>query len=631
MPRYLFLEYNTTPELRSSTNPNPLTTQPLIGRQFTPPRDYAANAINVNLQAGDTIEVYIRFRNKRANVFDGAGAPWGANNGYFIDSVDGTWTTGYDGEIVLNIDAASSSFFKNNVKNVQLNDGNSLLMQDAIPKDIKKRDFFKGLVNAFHLYVEPNKNNPKELIIEPRDDYYTGEVVDWQEKWNKAQEVTIEPMGALEAREYDYTYKADKDFYNTDYTEYWDRIYANREFEIDNDFETNTKTVEIPFSPTPSVGFADSNRIIPFIIKKDNQGQVAPIESNIRLLFYTGLKDCNVPWNHTSLGTDDFQTQYPYVGMWDDPYSPTEDLGFGLTRRIYWDNTWGTITETDSNLVNKYHKKSILEITDPNSKIVKAWFALTPFDVNQLDFRKFYRWDNSNFILNKVLNYKEDQITQCEFLKLNFTDDFTPDTKPVVGGKGESFGDEVSPIFYAEKQIDDNSYDAKQGNIIGDDNYVARTAENFKIVGDDNSIGDFTKNVTILNGSGNKISSGITDVTLINTNDVNVTEGGSTYIDGIALSGPDVIEHVSANFKTVQKTTNYVVDSSGGNIAATIDSDRHSDGKILEFKKTSGKNKLTLNPGKGYTIDGLETIRVKTKYSNFTLKLDKENLNWIIL
>jgi hypothetical protein len=40
---------------------------------------------------------------------------------------------------------------------------NTILFQSAIPKKIKKRDFFKALIEMFNLYIEPDKDNPNKL------------------------------------------------------------------------------------------------------------------------------------------------------------------------------------------------------------------------------------------------------------------------------------------------------------------------------------------------------------------------------------------------------------------------------------------------------------------------------------
>jgi len=152
-------------------------------------------------------------------------------------------------------------------------------------------------------------------------------------------------------------------------------------------------------------------------------------------------------WNHTSLGTNDYQATYPYVGMWDDPYNPTETLDFGIPRKIYWDNTFQAVNATDNNLFNKYYKQYVEEITDKNSRIVTAWFALTTNDVRTADFKKLFWWDNAYFRLNKIMDYKQNQLTQCEFLKLNFADPFVLNIVELINGKNETIGDETLPVF----------------------------------------------------------------------------------------------------------------------------------------------------------------------------------------
>ena len=127
-------------------------------------------------------------------------------------------------------------------------------MNAAIPKDIKQKDFFMSIVKMFNLYIEPDKNNEKNLFIEPRDDFYDNITQDWSQKLDISQQLQYLPMGALDSKEYLFTYKQDKDYYNELYESTWNEIYGEREEEIDNDFINKKYKTNIIFSPTPSVG-----------------------------------------------------------------------------------------------------------------------------------------------------------------------------------------------------------------------------------------------------------------------------------------------------------------------------------------------------------------------------------------
>ena len=69
---------------------------------------------------------------------------------------------------------------------------------------------------------------------------------------------------------------------------------------------------------------------------------------------------------------------------------PTIDINFGLPREIYYDNTYGSITVTNNNLYNTYHRKELEQLTDKDSKIFKGYFLLNPTDIANLSFRPSY-------------------------------------------------------------------------------------------------------------------------------------------------------------------------------------------------------------------------------------------------
>ena len=72
-----------------------------------------------------------------------------------------------------------NSVFFNRVANNNIVEGNTLLLNNTIPRKIKLKDFFIWVIKMFNLYIEPDKDDSKKLNIEPRDDWYAdGKTVD---------------------------------------------------------------------------------------------------------------------------------------------------------------------------------------------------------------------------------------------------------------------------------------------------------------------------------------------------------------------------------------------------------------------------------------------------------------------
>jgi hypothetical protein len=334
-------------------------------------------------------------------------------------------------------------------------EGDTMQVNSAIPKDVLMKDFFKSIITLFNLYVDIDPNNEKNLIIEPLIDFYSGNtVVDWTSKLDLSKEISIRPVSQIEGKNYIFSYKEDKDYYNADYKSRWETIYGQKNIEIDNDFVKGQKKFEVIFAPTPSVGNSSNSMAVPRIVKRNEDGTVSPITSVVRILYYGGVIDAGGTWKYISnINTSEtpfpsalspeyyytLETEYPYAGHLDDPYNPTLDLNWDVPNEIYW-GTAGNIglAYTNNNLFNKYYKQFIEEITDKDSKIVTAYFKLSAVDIFKLSFKNFIHVRGMNYRLNKVLDYDPttrdlDKTTKVELSKIKQGIPFTPSTVGVDG------------------------------------------------------------------------------------------------------------------------------------------------------------------------------------------------------
>lgn len=594
---------------------------PATARQFNPPNKYILNASNIQMNTGDKVYVVTTL-----GLYPLAVVPFGfINSGHFADAT--TPGTYYTGDVNLKMINAT---FKNEVVNAVYNEGNTIDMFSAIPKKIKQKDFFMSIVKMFNLYVESDTTNDRNLFIEPRDDFYNNNINDWTHKLDVSQQLEFLPMGALDSQRYLYTYKPDKDYYNELYTNTWGDIYGQRIKRINNDFIKNEYKTDVIFSPTPSVGQSYNDKVLPTIKKVDNNGQEVRTQSNIRILYYGGLKDTIYTWTHQSdLVADQVELQYPYAGHYDDPFNPTIDINFGLTKEIYWDNTFNPITWTNNNLYNIYHSKFIEEITDKNSKIVRGWFYLKAGDIRKLSFREQYYFDGAYFRLYKVENYNpSNPVTKCEFLKIKDAETFTASPKIANGGVDDLTPTEQTPKFgnSESRMSDNNSIGNQRVFVSGINNYVSRSAQNVEIQGDNNRVQSDTRNVTI-SGSGNTINTGLENIVLINTNNVEVLASNLTYLNGI-IQGEGSIVTITSGLEISEQVTTYLGDTSSGTINVLLPQNP-TIGKVWNFKKLSENNIFRITCRFGELIDGLTTwdfTRINTTYS---IQYDGTNYNII--
>jgi hypothetical protein len=444
----------TVNEYRMAIKPiNPFTTSYTTAINPTPPSaEYDPGSFNpasvvivsrnsIQLAAGDTIQLRVSY------VLLEDGVVINPNDLFEDAATPGTF---YTGEVELNIRASDLRLIP---VPGNLYEGNAINMNNVIPEKIKQREFLKSIINMHNLYIQPQRENPKVLDIEPRDDFYTTEVVDWSGKLDTLNDILIEPLGALKFRDFEFSYKADKDYYNALYEDTYDEVYGYRRVILDNEFLKGTKKVELSFSPTPLIGDFDNDRIYPEIFKTDSNNNKVQTAHNTRILYYGGLLSTNNSWVHQSnLVANVTRIDYAYSGHLDNPYLPSLDINFGLTREVYYTGNYGTTYITIAGLVNRYYFNYINEISNENSKIVTAYFNLNAVDINELSFKKQYYFNGSYYRLQQVIDYNpvDKQLTKCVFIKLADIVDFADVSSVLNGGIGDVTGGvdtETKPTF----------------------------------------------------------------------------------------------------------------------------------------------------------------------------------------
>ena len=371
---------------------------------------------------------------------------------------------------------AGSSFYNTPVATPLLL-GDTMFMNSAIPKDILIKDFFTSIIKMFNLYVQPDPNNEANLLIEPLETFYNGnKTIDWTEKVDYSKEILIKPTSVIEGKDYIYRYKPDNDYYNEDYRIRNESEYGERNISIANDFVNGQKVTELIFSPTPSYGVLTNSMVIPRIIKIDQAtGAVSPYDSNIRILYYGGIRAAFGSWARSYNGVNTNETTYAYAGHLDNPFAPTLDLLFDAPKQLYWGGPSNIGSNyTTNNLYNKYYSVFINEITDRNSKIVSLYARLRPLDIFELNFKNFIYISGTVYKLNKVIDYNPaiEGVCKIELVKIKGGYIFTPSTTSntntsqnpikfdiVEGGKNEI----RNPAAYSIVKLIDGSVDAVIG------------------------------------------------------------------------------------------------------------------------------------------------------------------------
>jgi len=302
----------------------------------------------------------------------------------------------------------------------RVNLGDTVIINDTIPRGIFQRDFFLSIVKMFNLYVYENKFNKKELIISPFVDFYpevSANAADWSLKIDRAKPLSIKPMSELNARYYNYKFKSDNDYFAENYRKKYTEGYGDYIFDTEFNFSKNTDNLELIFSSSILYKAVGTDKVYPAIYKKSNSNNSEDaMDSVIRILQakkVTGVSGWQIMNGASNLGAF---YEYGYAGHLDDPNTPTNDINFGVPKEIQFT----TSGYPSTNVFNAFHSPYMAEITSKDSKLLTCSALLSSLDIFNLDFSKYIWIDGVLFRLNKVdsFNPMEYNTTKISLLKV---------------------------------------------------------------------------------------------------------------------------------------------------------------------------------------------------------------------
>ena len=296
--------------------------------------------------------------------------------------------------------------------------GDTMLVNNTIPKGIFQKDFFISVLKMFNLLVTEDKNKSNHLIIEPYINFWSGDILDWSDKMDRSKAIKIKPMSEINARYYNFKFKQDNDFYNEDYRKKFNEGYGDRIYDNGLEFAKDTESVEVIFASSVLFGTSTTDKVFPAIYKKSNENTKEDAMDHIvrimQIKKITGVASWNILNLATNLGSN---TAYLYGGHLDNPITPTNDINFGAPQQLYFDLTSGNLSD---NLFNTYYDTYLAEITDKDSRLLTAFFNLTDLDIYNLDFSKFIYIDGGLYRINKVSDYspENNELTKVDLLRV---------------------------------------------------------------------------------------------------------------------------------------------------------------------------------------------------------------------
>jgi len=549
--------------------------------------DQTISVAGLRLNDNDTVTIKLRYIGNLTTASTGATYTQNSGSRLFNGIVESTY--GYGDEMDL------TGFFSD---------------------ETKQSDFMKWVFIMFNLYIEPEADNPKKLLIKPREEFYNNTVRDWTMKRDLLQPLEIIPMGELDAGRYLFTYAEGDDEGNKEYAANYARTYGDRQLSVVNDFIKDEKKIEIGFAPSILNSFPSDDKVLTYI-DNGNSEEKRFHTGKMRLLQFSGVTCSTYTIFNGKPGstTSTTKTKYPFTAHIDNPTAPTTDINFGMPRFIGLKP--GT-PMTNNNLYNQYWSKYIQEVTDKDSKIVKGAFHLTPADMENLSFQDLYFFDGNYFRLNKIEDYDpvNPSVNICEFLFLKTGQTFTATTGSTGGGGTQGGGNE-------------QEYDPRGGGTSG------KVIQQRGIsIGDFNKVGDGIGVGSAINNFGKRNAAFATSgVTFICDDSIVIGQAPESGIVGcneVWIQGQIITNNNFGSNRFVFPTADYtaelnkdiIIYSGAGNATITLPPVADSTSKAFWVVKKGAGGTLRIEPYADELVDGTDHYNINNQYGTAYLVCD---------
>lgn len=366
-------------------------------------------------------------------------------------------------------------------------------MNDFVPAKIKQGDFLKSLFTMFNLFVIPNEDNPKDIIIQTRDSFYdSGGVKDFSKKLCKNLPQTITFLPELTAKKITLTYAVDTDTLNVGYKKNVNETYGQTQYVFDNQYIKNEEIKGVLFGASPFVTSPFGATVMAI---NGSEPKTLP-----RIVFDGGVFTCGYYQINNTQSTFVSVNQYPFVGHFSAPFNADKDLNFG-TCDYYFENNYGVIP--NNNLGNTYWRRTMAQIN--SGSLYSVFLNVNSFDVANLKLNDKIYLDRSYYIINKVIDYDANSNGPTKFELLSFEQEIKLPifkiTKPNRPSKHDA-GVSVPIKDLIKMRYNSLTADSSTGGVLllGKGNQVLGTVKNAIVIGDNriiNKDGIYTSNLFI--------------------------------------------------------------------------------------------------------------------------------------
>lgn len=311
-----------------------------------------------------------------------------------------------DTSYILRVTNANFTVDSQSPVQVPVNYGETISMNEAIPRNIKQVDFLSSLLHLFNMYVVEDRDRKNHLTITPYRYFYSYTskgADDWTYKIDQHSPKTYALMSLVNAKVYNFNYDTDSDYYNDLYNKRYNQAYGSYKFDTNMNAGGDNKDLKLIFAGTPIIGYLGEDKVYSTIFKLTNNVEETT-DSKIRILQtekLTGLSSWKIYADDgtTALAT---LTASGWAGHYDNPDAVNNDLNFGVPAELFFKGVAGAISSTQFNV---YWSGYMAEIVNKDSKLLTANFHLTARDIYNLDFSKYVIISGVMYRLNQVKDY----------------------------------------------------------------------------------------------------------------------------------------------------------------------------------------------------------------------------------
>lgn len=308
-------------------------------------------------------------------------------------------------------------------------DAGTVIMQSNLPK-ISQAAFIKDIVQRFNLCIIADRDNPRQLRIEPYMDYLNADntLLQWTDKIDQSKAEIIEPTHELMSKSIEFRDKKDNDIRNHQFFEQDGEVFGAYIEERYESFVQGTLKNDPVFAPfhigaitrQDDVSVADDPT---FVIAQEFTREGTPATNNSpKLMYYNGTRaQQGPPFFVDNVAVTAFPFFLPYLGQGGN-LAPTSPL-------LYWDNVrpvglggvLGSQVSTQG-YFSRYWAEFLQPIYSKEARLYTAYVYLEAGDIYNFRFSNKVQVRTSQFRVIKIEGYQPFSGAPCKVTMLKVLD-----------------------------------------------------------------------------------------------------------------------------------------------------------------------------------------------------------------